>query len=230
MPSPTPTPGVRPDRRDERARMIERQIESRGVTDPRDLEAMLAVPREAFLPARVARRAYEDRALPLGDGQTMSQPYMVAVMTEALDPRPSDRILEVGTGSGYQAAILARLVSEVYTVERLPSLLDAARRRFRELRVENIESRSGDGTRGWPEAAPFDRIVVTAAAPEIPEALRQQLSSDGGRLVIPVGDRQLQRLVTLERNGDRFHREDSVRCRFVPLLGAGGWETTTRAP
>lgn len=207
--------------------MIETQIRMRGVTDSRVLEAMLTVPREAFLPPRVAHQAYEDRALPLGDGQTMSQPYMVALMTAALDPRPSDRVLEVGTGSGYQAAILAGLAAEVYTIERLPGLLETARERFRELGIKNIESRSGDGTRGWPEAAPFDRIVVTAAAPDVPEALRRQLSESGGRLVIPVGDRELQRLVTVQRDGDSFHHEESVPCRFVPLLGAEGWQVTT---
>jgi len=224
--SPTPISSS-PDRRDAREQMIETQIRPRGVTDSRVLKAMLAVPREAFLPARVAHQAYEDRALPLGDGQTMSQPYMVALMTEALEPRPSDRVLEVGTGSGYQAAILAGLAAEVYTIERLPGLLEAARERFRELGIKNIESRSGDGTRGWPEAAPFDRIVVTAAAPDVPEALRRQLSESGGRLVIPVGDRELQRLVTLQRDGDSFHQEESVPCRFVPLLGVDGWEVTT---
>jgi len=188
------------------------------------LGAMLAIPRERFLPADAARLAYKDRAVPLGEGQTISQPFMVAAMTQVLHPRSTHRVLEIGTGSGYQTAVLARLVAEVYSVERLPGLAAAARQRLDELGATNVVIRTGDGTLGWPEAAPFDRILVTAAAPEIPSALSEQLTPDGGRLVAPVGDRQLQRLTILERIGNQYRRTDSMECRFVPLLGVDGWE------
>jgi protein-L-isoaspartate(D-aspartate) O-methyltransferase len=203
--------------------MVETQLRPRGIDDPRVLDAMLAVPREHFLPAEVAHLAYRDGAVPLGGGQTMSQPFMVAVMTQTLDPGPGDRVLEIGTGSGYQAAILARIAAEVYSVERLPELADSAQRHLDELGVTNVVVRTGDGTLGWPVAAPFDRVLVTAAAPEIPPALAAQLSTKGGRLVAPVGGRRLQRLTILERTGDTYRRADSTECRFVPLLGVAGW-------
>ena len=206
-----------------RRRMLEEQLRARGIRDPRVLEAMEAVPRETFVPAAERALAYEDSAVPLGQGQTVSQPYMVAVMTEALRPRPDDRVLEIGTGSGYQTAVLARLVAEVYSIERFDALADDARRRLDALGVENVRIRVGDGTLGWPEHAPFDAILVTAGAPAVPPPLREQLSEDGGRLVIPVGDHRLQELVRLERRGTEWHRDELLGCRFVPLVGEEGW-------
>jgi protein-L-isoaspartate(D-aspartate) O-methyltransferase len=203
--------------------MVESQLRPRGIDDPRVLDAMLAVPREHFLPPEAQHLAYRDGAVPLGEGQTMSQPFMVAVMTQALDPGPDDRVLEVGTGSGYQAAVLARLSAEVYSMERIPELAETARENLDRLGITNVVIRTGDGTLGWPEAAPFDRILVAAAAPKIPPALAAQLTRESGRLVAPVGDLRLQRLAIVDRIGDTYRRTDSTECRFVPLLGAGGW-------
>lgn len=210
--------------RDARGRMVQDQLLARGIRDPRVLSAMEAVPREFFVPERDRDLAYHDRALPLSQGQTVSQPYMVAVMTEALRPGPADRVLEIGTGSGYQTAVLASLVGQVYSVERFGELADDARARLERLGVENVHFLVGDGTLGWPEHAPFDAILVTAGAPSVPPALRTQLSVDGGRLVIPVGDHDIQDLVRLERHGTEWRRETLLGCRFVPLVGEGGWE------
>ncbi len=206
-----------------RHEMVDRQLSSRGIRDPRVLTVMSAVPRHRFLPESLARVAYSDRAVPLALGQTVSQPYMVAAMTEALAVRPSDRVLEVGTGSGYQTAVLAALAREVYTVERLAELADEARLRLARLRLANVEVLVGDGTLGWPEHAPFDAILVTAAAPSVPSPLFDQLDDDGGRLVAPIGERRLQQLTRYVRTGTELKGESLMPCRFVPLLGKEGW-------
>ena len=199
--------------------MVANQLASRGVRDRRVLGAMAWVPREWFLPPHLASEAYDDGPLPIGSGQTISQPLIVALMTQALAPRRGDRVLEVGTGSGYQTAILAHLGARVFTVERLPDLLVEAEERFRRLGLTNVETRLGDGARGWPERAPFNGIIVTAAAPGVPPPLTEQLTI-GGRLVIPIGDLVTQELVIIERAappaGLTERRAGGVR--FVPLI------------
>jgi len=202
---------------------IDDQLVARGVRDERVLEAMRRVPRDAFVPPAARAYAYDDRALAIGSGQTISQPYMVAAMTEALRLSGTERVLDVGTGSGYQAAVLAELAREVITIERRPELAEAARTTLEALGYGTITVIVGDGTLGSPEHAPFDGIVVAAGAPRVPDALRQQLSRDGGRLVIPVGPPEQQWLVTVTRNGDSFTESRSVGCVFVPLVGADGW-------
>jgi protein-L-isoaspartate(D-aspartate) O-methyltransferase len=199
--------------------MVLRHLAGRGVRDRRVLAAMAWLPREWFLPPGLAAEAYSDAPLPIGSGQTISQPYVVALMTENLHIRRSDRVLEIGTGSGYQTAVLARLAAEVFTIERLPDLLVEAEERFRRLHMTNIRTRLGDGAAGWPEAAPFDAIVVTAAAPRVPEPLTAQLAP-GGRLVIPVGDLAAQELMILERGaaGDALAQRQAGGVRFVPLI------------
>ena len=201
--------------------MVMRQLAGRGVRDQRVLAAMRWAPREWFLPPHLAGDAYNDAPLPIGSGQTISQPYVVALMTERLEPRRTHRILEIGTGSGYQTAILAYLAGngKVFTVERLPDLLVEAEERFRRLGLTNIETRLGDGAAGWPEQGPFDGIIVAAAAPQVPEPLAAQLKP-GGRLVIPVGDLASQELVILERsrNGEGLVRQQAGSVRFVPLI------------
>ncbi|MFP3949203.1 MAG: protein-L-isoaspartate(D-aspartate) O-methyltransferase [Longimicrobiales bacterium] len=210
-----------PDSR--RRKMVQRDLQGRGITDPRVLAAMGTVPREAFVPSRCESVAYRDRALPISGGQTISQPYMVAAMTEALDLGPEDRILEIGTGSGYQTAILAELAGGVYTVERIQSLSAAARRILEDLGYDNVHFRVGDGTLGWPEEAPYDAVLVTAAAPDVPDSLMEQLDESGGRIVIPVGSRGLQRLQRITRRGEELETDEFMSCRFVPLLGEEGW-------
>jgi len=210
---------------DARARMVDRQLRARRITDEGVLEGMGTVPREAFLTddlARVPEEAYRDSAQPVGRGQTLSQPYMVARMTEALEPSAGDRVLEIGTGTGYQTAVLAHLCREVWSVERDPVLAEEAEQRLRELGLENVRLRVGDGSLGWPEGAPYDAILVTAGAPDVPEALTDQLA-DGGRLVIPVGPRHGQTLLRVVRTGDRLESESLLECRFVPLVGEEGW-------
>jgi protein-L-isoaspartate(D-aspartate) O-methyltransferase len=204
--------------------MVDRQIKSRGVRDEAVLSAMRKVPRERFVPESLAEIAYVDRPLPIGAGQTISQPYIVAVMTEALRLGPQDRVLEIGTGSGYSAAVLAVIAAEVYTIERLESLAASAGRRLGELAYSNVHVRHGDGSLGWPEYAPYDAIVITASGPDVPTALLQQLAV-GGRLVMPVGRRlNAQRLVRVERTGpESYEREILERVAFVPLIGAQGW-------
>lgn len=209
--------------RELRLAMVERQLVRRGIRDERVLAAMRAVPRHRFVPEKLAQFAYDDRPLDIGLRQTISQPYIVALMTELLEPRHTDRVLEVGTGSGYQAAVLASLVSEVFSVERLPELADAARERLTALGYGNVVVRWSDGTCGWAGAAPYDGVVVTAAAPHMPSALEEQVA-EGGRLVCPVGTRRAQRLVKLVREGGRFREIDSIDCVFVPLIGEDGWE------
>jgi protein-L-isoaspartate(D-aspartate) O-methyltransferase len=209
-----------------RERMIERQIVARGVQDARVLDAMRAVQRHLFVPEAARHAAYDDRALPLAEGQTISQPYMVAVMTQTLDPAPHHRVLEIGTGSGYQTAVLARLAADVHSIERLPTLAARARQTLGALAVANVAIHVGDGTEGLPEHAPFDRILVTAGAPSVPESLQRQLALDG-RLVIPVGPAGFQHLITITRVAhDRFDRHESEACVFVPLIGRYGWPET----
>jgi protein-L-isoaspartate(D-aspartate) O-methyltransferase len=203
--------------------MVAQQLERRGIKDRRVLEAMAAVPRELFVPNVPSSLAYDDRALPIDSGQTISQPYIVARMTELLRVEPRDRVLEIGTGSGYQAAILARLGARVTTIERHPDLAEQARERLRALGIEGVDVRVGDGSRGDPEGAPWHGIIVTAAAPVIPDALREQLAV-GGRLVIPVGPRYQQDLLVIERRGPADWDEWSDGAVvFVPLVGEGGF-------
>ncbi|MGD2123268.1 MAG: protein-L-isoaspartate(D-aspartate) O-methyltransferase [Gemmatimonadota bacterium] len=211
--------------RQQRTDMVERQLRSRGIRSERVLEAMGTVPRERFLPAGEEHRAYRDQALPLSQGQTVSQPYMVAIMTEALELEPTDRVLEIGTGSGYQTAILSPLAAHIFSIERIPELVSGAREVLAELGFENVRVRVGDGTLGWPEEAPFDAILVTAGAPTPPEPLKAQLREDGGRLVVPVGDRYIQELLRVTRDGDDYVIEELLACRFVPLVGEEGWES-----
>src|SRR5262245_2272925 len=209
----------------QRDRMVERQIAGRGVRDPAVLSAMRSVPRERFLPPHLEEFAYQDSPLPIEQGQTISQPFIVALMAEALELDPGDRVLEIGTGSGYAAAVLARLAREVYTVERHAELVESARILLGELGFDNVFVRHGDGTLGWPEHAPYDAIVVAAGGPRIPETLLAQLAP-GGRLVIPVGEEKAQELVRITRRADgTFEREELGGVRFVPLIGAEGWDS-----
>jgi len=203
--------------------MVARHIERRGVRDPGVLAAMATVPRERFVRPADRHLAYADRALPIEAGQTISQPYVVAIMTEALELRPEDRVLEIGTGSGYAAAVLGEIAAHVVTVERIAELAELATSRLHALGYANVEVHHGDGTLGWPPGAPYDAIVVTAAGPEVPPALLGQLA-DGGRLVMPTGrSRWEQRLLRLRRRGDTFDREDLGGVVFVPLIGEQGW-------
>ena len=205
-----------------REQMVEQQIAARGVSDLRVLAAMRAVPRHCFVPAAHQSEAYADRPLPIAEGQTISQPYIVAVMTAALEVNPADRVLEVGTGSGYQAAVLAQLSAQVVSVERHAALATEAARRLRDLGIDHVTVVVGDGSEGWPAGAPYDRILVTAGAPEIPDTLVDQLAA-GGRLVIPVGPAGLQHLTIVDRvdGGTRVREADA--CVFVPLIGRHGW-------
>ena len=205
-----------------RERMIEEQLVPRGISDPRVLEAMRQVPRHLFVEAAMQAHAYGDFPLPIGSGQTISQPYIVALMTEALQLKGTERVLEIGTGSGYQAAILSRLCLRVYTIERIDALVGRARRVFDRLRYHNIVSRIDDGTEGWSAEAPFDGILVTAGGPRIPDPLLAQLA-DPGRLVIPVGDQGVQDLQLVEKRdgGLTVRTIEQVRC--VDLIGAYGW-------
>jgi protein-L-isoaspartate(D-aspartate) O-methyltransferase len=207
-----------------RDRMVDEQIAARGVRDPAVLQAMRTVPRECFVDEIQVRFAYEDEPLPIGEGQTISQPYIVAAMTQALRLRPSDRVLEIGTGSGYAAAVLSGIVAEVYTIERVESLARSARLRLRDLGYANVHVRHGDGSLGWPEHAPYDAIVVTAGGPDVPGSLLRQLAI-GGRLIMPVGRAtRWQRLVRVVRTGeDTYEREALEEVAFVPLIGAEGW-------
>ena len=197
--------------------MVAAQLASRGIRNRRVLSVMAQVPREWFLPPQLRGVAYDDAPLPIGNGQAISQPYIVGLMTAALAPRRRDRVLEIGTGSGYQAAILAHLVARVYTIERLPDLLVESEERFRRLGLANVETRLGDGAGGWPEVAPFDGILVTAAAPKVPAPLLEQLAV-GGRLVIPIGDLDAQELVIYQRTARGIEQRRAGGVRFVPLI------------
>jgi protein-L-isoaspartate(D-aspartate) O-methyltransferase len=202
--------------------MVESQLRSRDITDPRVLDAFLAVPRHEFVPPDQREQAYDDCPLPIGEGQTISQPYMVAAMTQALSLTGIETVLEVGTGSGYQAAILARLAARVYTIEQIAELSLAARERLDRLGFANITCLVGDGSQGYAEAAPYDGILVAAGAPRVPAPLTEQLG-EGGRLVIPVGDFHSQELLLVQRRRGRVTQQVVNYCRFVPLTGKFGW-------
>ncbi len=205
---------------EQRRRMVQRQIEGRGIDDPHVLRAMEKVRRHLFVPEGFRSAAYDDRPLPIGQGQTISQPYIVALMTELAEVRSGDRVLEVGTGSGYQAAVLAEMAERVYTVEIVEELAETARKRVDKLGYDNVHVRIGDGFRGWPKHAPFEAIVVTAAPPEIPGPLKEQLAP-GGRLVIPVG-KGWQKLKVVEKTADGSLKENTIiPVRFVPMTGPG---------
>ena len=206
-----------------RVRMVQEQLVARDITDQRTLAAMAEVPRHLFVDDAMRSRAYGDHPLPIGSGQTISQPYIVAYMTQALQLRGNEKVLEIGTGSGYQAAVLSRLCAQVYTVERINSLLAAARRVFDKLQYFNIRSKLDDGTLGWPESAPFDAIIITAGGPVIPQPLIDQLA-DPGRLIIPVGDQSVQDLVLLTKQDGLVTTEHLTSVRFVDLVGEYGWQ------
>ena len=205
-----------------RERMVREQIEARGMHDPRVCAAMREVPRHLFAGTDDPALAYDDRPLPIGSGQTISQPYIVAVMTEALRLREDAHVLEVGTGCGYQAAMLSLLARDVVSIERHPALAERAAERLATLGYRNVRVIVGDGTRGWADEAPYDGMLVAAGAPAVPDALRRQLA-DGGRLVIPVGNEYLQHLTVVTRDGDAFHQVVASACAFVPLVGEQGW-------
>ena len=215
--APAASPPAGPDAA--RERMVKEQIESRGIKDPLTLAAMRKVPRHLFVPSASVEQAYGDFPLPIGQGQTISQPYIVAFMTEALGLRGGESVLEIGTGSGYQSAVLSHIAARVRTIEIVPELAEEARQRLARLGYRNVTVRAGDGYAGWPEVAPFDAIVVTAAAPRIPEPLKQQLA-DGGRLVLPVGDEYQQELIVVTRRGASFDERRVLPVRFVPMTGA----------
>jgi protein-L-isoaspartate(D-aspartate) O-methyltransferase len=207
-----------------RDRMVDVQIARRGVRDPHVLEALRRVPREAFVDPGFEEFGYEDAPLPIGEGQTISQPYIVALMIEAAEVKPGESVLEVGAGSGYAAAVLSRIADRVYAIERHPSLGHSAAQRFKKLGYDNIDLRIGDGTCGWPKAAPFDAILVAAGGPEVPPALKAQLAI-GGRLIIPVGEEERhQTLLKLTRKSKtEFEQENLGAVAFVPLIGEQGW-------
>lgn len=208
----------------QRQDMVRKQLEQRGITDERVLDAMARVPRHLFVPAEEQPRAYGDHALPIDEGQTISQPFVVALMAQALQLQPRDRVLEIGAGSGYAAAVLSLLGGEIYTIERKPALAHSAEQRLRELGYTNIHVLAADGTAGLPEYAPFDAIIVSAAAPWVPRPLREQLA-EGGRLVIPVGGREAQILLRLTRVDHQTRTERLGEVRFVPLIGDHAWES-----
>ncbi|GMT48150.1 MAG: protein-L-isoaspartate O-methyltransferase [bacterium] len=203
--------------------LVETQLIPRRIRDQRVIKAMLKVPRHLFVDEPLQYKAYDDMALPIGDGQTISQPYMVAVMTEFLELKGNERVLEVGTGSGYQAAILAELAAEVFSIERMERLALRARERLRNLGYDNVHVITGDGTAGLPEKAPFDRIIITAGTPQIPEPIREQLA-DNSILVAPVGARFSQQLIRLRKEKGKITEEYHTPCVFVPLVGEYGWK------
>jgi protein-L-isoaspartate(D-aspartate) O-methyltransferase len=203
--------------------MVKTQLLPRGITDERVLNAMKKVPRHLFVDESRRHEAYDDTALSIGEGQTISQPYMVAVMTELLELKGNEKVLEIGTGSGYQAAVLSELAKEVYTVERVATLAQRTEERLHSLGYDNIHVRIGDGTLGWPADGPFDRIIITAGTPRIPEPLMEQLS-DNGILVAPVGDRFSQQLLKIRKNKGGPLEEYHTPCVFVPLIGKYGWQ------
>lgn len=205
-----------------RERMVRQQIAARGIRAERVLDAMRSVPRHLFVPLESRHSAYMDGPLSIGQGQTISQPYIVALMTEALELRGHERVLEIGTGSGYQAAILSQLAFQMYTVERIPELASRAQDLFRQLGYDNISMHVGDGTLGWLEHAPYEAIIITAAAPEIPRPLTDQLA-EGGRLVAPIGGSWSQSLVRVRKQRGHLRRQELTSVAFVPLIGQHGW-------
>ena len=209
-----------------RAQMVERQLKCRGIADPRVLAAMASVPREAFIAESQRDAAYVDGPLPIGDGQTISQPYVVAMMLQAALLQPDDLALEIGTGSGYAAAVMAEIVRQVHTIERHPRLAEIARARLELMKYRNVQVHLGDGSLGWPDAAPFDAIIAAAGGPVVPATLKGQLAI-GGRLVMPVGPGGEQRLLKLTRQSETgFREEDLGAVWFVPLIGAEGWQAS----
>lgn len=207
--------------RGQRRQLVE-TLQDKGIRDLGVLRAIDQVPRHVFVPPSVRQRAYQDTALPIGNGQTISQPYVHARSLELMALTGRERVLEIGTGSAYQTALLAELASQVFSIERMPALLDAARKLLATLRISNVSLLLGDGTLGWRDYAPYDAIVVGAGAPSVPVALEQQLA-EGGRLLIPVGDREEQVLCVFTKRGGQLERRDIEPVRFVPLIGAGGW-------
>ncbi len=210
-----------PEYRGARRRLVE-TLQDSGISDLAVLHAFEATPRHLFVPTGLRHRAYEDSALPIGSGQTISQPSVHARYLQLLQLKGTERVLEVGTGSGYQTVLLAHLASQVFSIERVPELLERARRVVAECQVRNVSLLLGDGTVGWRQHSPYDAILVSAAAPEVPQPLLDQLA-DGGRLIVPLGDREEQMLVMVTRRGDGFDRRDIAPVRFVPLLGTHGW-------
>ena len=206
-----------------RSEMVNGQLIPRGISDPQVLEAFRKVPRDEFIPESMRASAYDDAALPIGIGQTISQPYMVAIMTELLKLKGNEKVLEVGTGSGYQAAILSQLCKKVFTIERIESLAVQAKETLKKLGYTNVEFIIGDGTLGYPKESPYEGIIVTAGCPEIPSLLIDQLA-DGGRLVIPVGETYLQTLTVVTKKEGKLKFEESIACVFVPLIGKFGWK------
>jgi protein-L-isoaspartate(D-aspartate) O-methyltransferase len=212
-------------RADERKAMVERQIADRGIHNARILAAMEEIPRHLFIPPPYDRAAYDDNPVPIGHGQTISQPYIVAVMTALLLPKATDNMLEIGAGSGYQAAVISRLVKRLTTIERIETVANLARRNLKSIGIENVVVIEGDGTLGYPDNAPYDGIIITAATPEVPRPLLDQLA-DRGRLVAPVGGRDLQDLIAIHKQGKTLTREFHGAVRFVPLIGEHGWENS----
>lgn len=210
-----------------RARMVEHQLRERDIRDPRVLAAMASVPREKFVPEHLHQEAYADGALPIGVGQTISQPYMVAATCQAAACTGGEHVLEVGAGSGYQAAVLSRIARSVVAIERIPELAELARTNLAAAGIDNVEVILGDGTMGYPLRAPYDCVLVAAGAPTVPDALREQLA-EGGRLVIPVGRRDLQYLTIIEKQGGRYREMPGPACVFVPLVGEQGWRDAER--
>ena len=211
----------------QRYQMVEYQLRRRGIKNPEVLEAFRKVPRHEFIPKELREKAYRDAPLPIGQNQTISQPYMVAVMTELAEVEPGDRVLEIGTGSGYQAAIIAELGAEVYSIERFVELAQQAEEVLRRLEYTTVYTRVSNGTMGWEEEAPFDVIIVTAGAPEIPPPLLEQLDEEG-RLVVPVDEGTSQVLYLIRRTQDGFEKQRGERCTFVPLIGEHGWKRDPR--
>lgn len=213
---------VRYPRFEERTRMVDSQIAARGIRDHRVLSAMKEIPRHLFIPPPYDKSAYQDCPLPIGNGQTISQPYIVALMTELLNPQPTDTVLEIGSGCGYQAAVLAALVSKVTSIERIPQVARLAASNLADLGVKNVEIITGDGTVGYLKNAPYNGIIITAATPSVPEPLIAQLA-EGGRLVAPVGGREIQELIRLYKKDETVSEEHHGGVRFVPLIGECGW-------
>jgi protein-L-isoaspartate(D-aspartate) O-methyltransferase len=211
------------------AQMIRQQVIDRGIRDERLIDALRSIPRERFFDSQSRNDAFADRASPIGFGQTISQPYIVALMTERLELGPKHRVLEIGTGSGYHSAVLGKLAGEVYSVERVKPLLDDAFERLMELGIRNVHFKYGDGTLGWPEEAPFDRILIAAGAPELPKKLLLEQLVDGGIAVLPVGPMDSQMLVSVRRRGQKLEATDISPCRFVKLVGEEGWSPDDEA-